>query len=160
MEGIFNAIRVITEQNDEESTLTEAVVFAAWHRIAGSELDRHTVPLEFGDNTLEIAVADRMWQAHLRQLSKQMLFRLNSIFRQPIVKRLEFTIDSGCFAEFASRSEDSELAINFEKRALNEIDETLKLSAESIEDPCLREKFLLAAGGCLARINRSTSAST
>lgn len=65
---------------------------AAWKHAAGDGLRDHAVPLSFNDHTLVVAVADATWQRQMQSLKGQLLFRINSILGQQLVKEVEFRI--------------------------------------------------------------------
>ena len=90
MEDLFRALPALLKEFDENETLREAVVFAAWRKIAGKSLAQHAVPFRLYQKHLIIAVANEMWKNHLESLSGQMIFKLNSLLRQAAVTFIEF----------------------------------------------------------------------
>ena len=139
-------------QEGKEEKLTEAVVFAAWRRVAGDGLREHAVPFRVFHQTIIIAVADENWKKHLEKLSGQMLFRLNGALGQQTVTFIEFRIDEKTVAAERERLHQ-EVTSQFERErtAMKNVPENVLKAAEKIDDDSLRRNFLLAAGSSLAR---------
>lgn len=127
-----------------------AVVFAVWKTAAGPELARRAVPVEFADGLLVIAVPDEAWRRNLESLSGQLLYKLNSAFDRPAVRRIEFTVDEAAVSIRADAG-SANVAEKSAKAALKNVPQEVKRAAAAIEDKALRRAFLLAAGGCLGR---------
>src|SRR5437773_11384047 len=131
MQDIFAALTALLKEHGDIDVVREAAAFAAWKKVAGESLSEHTSPVAFTENKLTIAVADRTWQRNLKELSAEMIFRINSIMGSSFVRFIEFTIDKSGVQEVktcgAERAE-------FELNALNEITDPLKESADSIQD--------------------------
>lgn len=152
MQDLFRALPKLLKEFEDTEEVREAVVFAAWRRIAGESLLEHTVPLRLYNKHLIIAVADKMWKRHLETLSGQMIFKLNSILNQPIVTFIEFRIDQETLE--TKRAEQRQKKLTDEELneiALDEITPQIRHSADAIADDNLRYQFLLAAGSCLVR---------
>lgn len=152
MEDLFRALPALLKEFDENETLLEAVIFAAWKRIAGKSLAEHAVPFRLFQKHLVIAVASLMWKRHLESLSGQMIFKLNSLLKQPAVTFIEFRIDEKTVLDAKShRTKNNLTPEQFEEMALDEVSTNLRSSADAIQDDNLRYQFLLAAGSCLVR---------
>ena len=155
MEGLFRTLPKLLKQFEETSEVRDAVVFAAWKKTSGKSLSRHTAPLELTEKTLVIAVSDSIWKSHLESLAGQMIFKINSIFKQVIVTFIEFRIDEQAVLANRKGIQETELSDEeLKKIALEEVSSELRRSSDSIEDDSLRSQFLLAAGSCLARKKR------
>jgi hypothetical protein len=151
MQDILSTLPMLLDQHNDKDDVRRSVIFAIWRRIAGDSLLEHAVPVSLDGTTLSVAVADRNWQRNLKELSREMLFRMNFIFGSPQVKRIEFVIDKNSLNKDAKESVDRDEA---EVQALSEITEPLRRAADVIDDDDLRRTFLLAAGSCLARERR------
>lgn len=152
MEDLFRALPALLKEFDENETLREAVVFAAWERAAGQSLAQHAVPFRLFQKHLIIAVASEMWKRHLELLSGQMIFKLNSLMRQAAVTFIEFRVDEKTVLEAKNKNGQNSLSVlEQEEIALDEVTPKMRASADAIEDDNLRYQFLLAAGSCLAR---------
>lgn len=152
MEALFRALPKLLKELDDNEAVREAVVFAAWRKIAGESLAEHTVPFRLFNKHLIIAVADKMWKRHLETLSGQMIFKLNSALGQAIVTFIEFRIDEQILeTERAKYRKNSMTDAEQTEIALEEVTPKLRHSADAIRDDNLRYQFLLAAGSCLAR---------
>jgi len=69
------------------------------------------------------------------------------------VSAIELTIDEA--AVLNGRKTSSASGIDFEVEAAKQISPELSRAADSIEDDALRRQFLVAAGKCLVRRERS-----
>jgi hypothetical protein len=152
MEDLFRALPALLKEFEENETLREAVVFAAWRRAAGPSLAENAVPFRLFQKHLVIAVASDMWKRHLESLSGQLIFQLNSLLRQAAVTFIEFRIDEKTVLQEKQKRSKNELSPEqLEEIALDEVSTKLRSSADAIKDDNLRYQFLLAAGSCLAR---------
>ena len=152
MEDLFRALPALLKEFDDNESLREAVVFAAWERAAGEGLAQHAVPFRLFQKHLIIAVASEMWKRHLEMLSGQMIFKLNSLMRQAAVTFIEFRVDEKTVLEAKNKNQQNSLSVlEQEEIALDEVTPKMRASADAIEDDNLRYQFLLAAGSCLAR---------
>ena len=89
----FSRSAELLKEFEDKEEVREAVVFAAWRKIAGESLSEHTVPFRLFNKHLIVAVADKMWKRHLETLSGQMIFKLNSVLGQAVVTFIEFRVD-------------------------------------------------------------------
>ncbi len=152
MNELFRALPGLLKQFDDNDNVREAVVFAAWRRVAGDSLNPHAIPLRLDNKHLSIAVASEMWKKHLQSLSGQMIFKLNSLLGQALVTYIEFRVDEKRIeTERAGRREKQISEAELEEIALNEVTPKMRRAADAIRDDNLRYQFLLAAGSCLAR---------
>jgi len=152
MEALFRQLPKLLKEFEDTEEVREAVVFAAWRRIAGEGLSEHTVPFRLFNKHLIIAVADKMWKRHLETLSGQMIFKLNSALGQAIVTFIEFRVDEATLAAERAKYHKSQMTDEEQREiALEEVTPKLRRSADAIKDDNLRYQFLLAAGSCLAR---------
>ncbi len=152
MEDFFRALPKILQETGEYEPLREQMIFAAWKRIAGESLQKHTQPARLDEKRLVVIVADDIWRRHLQSLSGQMIFKLNSLLASEAVTFIDFQIDSRAFQP--ARDEKERLARekeDFETQAKAEITPRMQLAADEIKDERLRELFLQAAGNCLVR---------
>lgn len=152
MNELSGALPALLKEFGGRAELREAVIFGAWRKIAGETLRDQTAPLRLDNKRLIVAVESEMWQRHLEALSGQMIFKLNSALSSAEVTFIEFVVDEKAVKEEFSRRagrrlSDEEAA----EAAAAEITEKLKRSAEVIGNEELRERFLAAAGMCLAR---------
>lgn len=152
MEDLFRALPKLLKEFENTEEVREAVVFAAWRRIAGESLSGHTIPFRLFKKHLIVAVADKTWKRHLETLSGQMIFKLNSVLGQAIVTFIEFRVEEAMLeAERAKHRKNLLTDEQLREIALNEVTPKLRHSADAITDDNLRYQFLLAAGSCLAR---------
>ncbi len=154
MQSIFRSMPAALNGFADADQGREAVVAACWKRAAGDRLAEHTVVLRFEGTRLYVAVANETWRRNIADLSAQMIFRLNSMLGTPVVRYIEFIVDEN--AVKASRKKDSagtKWRRRIENAAADEMTDSLKSSAEGIEDENLRKIFLRAAASSLGRRN-------
>lgn len=152
MEDLFRALPKLLKQFDDDENLREAVVFAAWRKIAGEILRKHAVPFKLTGKHLTVAVDDERRQKYLKDLSGQMIFKLNSALGQATVTFIEFKIDEQAVKN--ERQKQGIIPIDEEKEreaALEQITPQMRRAADMIKDDDLRYRFLLTAGSVLAR---------
>lgn len=152
MEDFFRALPKILQETGELEPLREQMIFAAWKRIAGESLQKHTRPVRLEEKRLFVVVGDEIWKKHLESLSGQMIFKLNSLLGEESVTFIEFQVDTHAFQpvrdEKERRAREKE---EFENEAKAEITPRMQMAADAIKDERLRELFLQAAGNCLVR---------
>ena len=152
MEALFRALPKLLKEFEDTEEVREAVVFAAWRRIAGESLSGHTIPFRLFNKHLIVHVADKTWKRHLETLSGQMIFKLNSALGQAIVTFIEFRIDADALRAERAKHHVNQMTDEQQREiALEEVTPKLRHSADAIKDDNLRYQFLLAAGSCLAR---------
>src|SRR3982750_2243836 len=135
MEHLFRALPAILSEAENNESVREAVVFAAWRRIAGDLLCEHTAPLELAEKKLTVAVINNMWKRHLEELSGQMLFQLNSALGSAAVTFIVFHIDEDFVRQNSVQAEKRKLPeIELEPEADPNITVELLLQSENIAD--------------------------
>jgi hypothetical protein len=156
MEDLFRTLPKLLKEIDDSDAVREAVVFAAWRRVAGKSLCEHSVPFRLFEKHLVVAVKDKMWKRHLeKELAGQMIFKLNSILGQPAVTFIEFRVDEETVLREAKQTRKINLSDEeLKKIALEELSPNLRFHADAIKDDNLRYQFLLAAGSSLAKKKR------
>ena len=156
MEDLFRALPALLKEFEDNDALREAVIFAAWRKIAGEGLREKAVPFRLYQKHLIIAVESEMWKRHLESLSGQMIFKINSALGQALVTFIEFRVD-----ETTIRDERRRLRKNLmdeeelREIALDKVTPKLRSAADAIKDDNLRYQFLLAAGSALAQKERN-----
>lgn len=152
MNELFRALPALLKQMEDNESLRQAVVFAAWRRIAGEGLREHAVPLRLFQKHLIVAVTSETWKRHLEHLSGQMIFKLNSTLEQPLVTFIEFRVDEETVLTERGKFPKGKIDREREREiALEQVTPQMRRAADSIKDENLRYQFLLAAGSCLAR---------
>ncbi len=156
MQDLFRTLPKLLKEFDDSEEVREAVVFAAWRKIAGKSLCEHSVPYSLINKHLIVSVKDKMWKRHLeKELAGQMIFKLNSILGQAEVTFIEFRIDEENVLKHKRAGRKLEISDEeIEEIALNEVSPKLRHRAGKIKDDNLRYQFLLAAGSCLAKKKR------
>jgi Protein of unknown function (DUF721). len=148
MEALFRSLPALLDALPDNENVREAVVFAAWRKIAGDQLGTHTAPVRFKENRLLVAVPDNSWKKNLASLSSQMIFKINTALNSPVVTYIEFIVDT---KKAGKAGIDKTVTTDDIATIASEITPELRQSAAIIEDEKLRHEFLLAAAICLAR---------
>jgi hypothetical protein len=152
MDDLFRALPALLKEFEDNENLREAVVFAAWRRIAGEALRTRSVAFRLHQKRLIVAVESETWRKHLEHLSGQMIFKINSVLGQPLVTYIEFRVNEEIIR--SERQKHSRHIIDEDKMremALEQVTPKLRRQADAIKDDNLRYQFLLAAGSALAR---------
>jgi hypothetical protein len=140
----------------EAEEVMEVAALVAWRRVAGEGLRAQAVPFRLYRKTLIVAVADVTWQKQLEAMSGQLLFGLNSLLGQAVVTYIEFRIDPKTVrAHRAVEQAQQTNPVEQERRALKSVSGEISVAADAIHDDDLRRRFLLAAGSCIDRRERS-----
>jgi hypothetical protein len=147
MEQLFGAIPSALGGLGPNAETDEALVFAAWTRCAGEPVCKRTVPLEFFENRLVVAVEDETWRRHLEELSPQMLVQINGSLGHGTLTFIEFRVD----AAKVKRARTVDKPSNDANANRPAVAASLVSAAEAIADPGLREQFLSTAAEYLAR---------
>lgn len=152
MEDLFRALPALLKQFDDNEPLRESVIFAAWRKIAGDGLRGHAVPFQLDQKRLIVAVENDRWQKYLKDLSGQMIFKVNSVLGQAMVTYIDFQVNQAAVEK--EREKSGRTKIDYEKEreaALEQITPKMRRAADAIKDDDLRYQFLLTAGTLLAR---------
>ena len=148
MERLIKTLPAILKASGAPDEVAEAACVAAWKHAVGEGLSSHAVPVQLQNSTLVVAVADNIWKKQLEQMRGQLLFRLNSVLGQALVKSIELQVDPHRIeltrAKPSGTSKYNEL--NYEVPA------ELLTAAAAIEDVDLRRAFLGAATSCVKRL--------
>jgi len=153
MERLIKTLPAILKASGAPDEVAEAACISAWKHAVGEGLSSHAVPVQLQNSTLVIAVADNIWKRQLEQMRGQLLFRLNSVLGQTLVKSIELRVDpiriETARAKPSGTNKDEEL--NYEVPA------ELLSAAAAIEDVDLRRAFLGAATSCVKRLENPQS---
>jgi hypothetical protein len=151
MEDLMRSLPKLLRVIGESEEIAEAAAFAAWRNIAGPSLLNNAAPFRLYRKTLVVAVTDASWQKQLEAMSGQLIFRLNSALGQAMVTFLEFRVDHKTVKAERASMKGHEKKREGEPRAIRPAPGEVLAAAQSIRDPDLRDRFLLAAGSCLER---------
>ncbi|MCB1026007.1 MAG: DUF721 domain-containing protein [Acidobacteria bacterium] len=155
MKDLFRMLPQIMEKSGNSVEFQQAIVFGAWRKAAGESLANHTFPKRLRGKKLTICVADGTWKRHLESLAGQMIFSINSIIGNAAITFIEFQIDEKRFErEMGISTAIKPSTAESQDVAMDELSAQLRKSARAITDGDLRDQFLRAAAGCLARKKR------
>ena len=151
MDNLIKSLPAILKASGASEEVAEAACLAAWKHAVGEGLSGHAVPVQLQNHTLVVAVADAIWQKQLEHMRGQLLYRVNSVLGQPLVKSIELRIDPRRVG----------LALATQASTARGLDASYKVPAElltaaaGIEDADLRRAFLGAATSCVKRKENS-----
>ena len=151
MDNLIKTFPAILKAAGASEEVAEAACIAAWKHIVGEGLSNFTLPVQLQNKKLVVLVEDNIWQRQLEQMRGQLLFRLNALLGQPLVKSIELRIDPKTLAKARGTSEGSR-----KERPDYKIPEELVTAAAGIEDAELRRAFLGAATSCIRRIEKGS----
>ena len=151
MDKLINTLPAILKASGASDEIVEAACVAAWKHAVGEGLSSHAVPVRLQNSTLQLAVADNIWKRQLEQMRGQLLFRLNKVLGQQLIKLIEIEIDP-------LRIKQQLAATTVAKQHPDyDIPAELISSAAGIADAGLRRAFLGAAASCVNRIENPQS---
>ena len=105
MDNLIKTLPAILAAAGASEEVAEAACIAAWKHIVGEALGNHAVPVQLQNKKLVVVVEDNIWQRQLEQMRGQLLFRLNSLLGQTLVKSIELRIDPKTLAKVRARPE-------------------------------------------------------
>ncbi|HEU0253597.1 MAG TPA: DUF721 domain-containing protein [Pyrinomonadaceae bacterium] len=153
MNQLIKSLPQVLRASGNSPEVVEAAANAAWKFAVGDGLKDHAAPTKLEDGRLTVSVSDAIWQKQLHLMRGSLLFRLNSMLGQPLVRELEFVIDP----ELAKAREETETET--EQPLDNEVPLELWSAANAIQDKELRKRFLKTATISLRRKNRDADKS-
>ena len=153
MDKLIKTLPAILKASGDSEEIAEAACLAAWKHAVGEGLSSHAVPVQLQNHTLVAVVADAIWKKQLEHMRGQLLFRLNSVLGQALVKSIELRIDPKRveLARATHSSTRKGLDANYKVPA------ELLTAAAGIEDVDLRRAFLGAATSCVKRLENPNS---
>ena len=153
MDKLINTLPAILRASNNAEEVSEAACIAAWKHAIGEGLRTIALPVRFSVDTLVVAVEHEAVKTQLDRMRGQLLFRLNSVLGQPLVKSIDIRLDPSAFA--AKVSEAKSAGGNRDAIPVD-----LLYAASAIEDTELRNAFLGAATSCVNRLEKSQSETT
>lgn len=148
MNAIFRTLPGVLDAIDASAEARTAFVFAAWRRVAGSQLNDRTRPVALDGRQLLVAVSDKAWQRNLESLAPQLLFKLNALLGTSLVDRIEFRISPERLEDSERRNAGKQ---STEKPSEETITPDLEAALSTIADEALRRTVAKAAANCLSR---------
>jgi hypothetical protein len=149
MDRLIKTLPAILKASGAPEEVAEAACVAAWKHAVGEGLSSHAVPVQLQNSALVVAVADNVWKKQLEHMRGQLLFRLNSVLGQALVKSIELRVDPKRIEQArpqARAAKDNDVNYKVPAELLN--------AAASIEDVDLRRAFLGAATSCVKRLEK------
>ena len=152
MDKLIKTLPAILQASVASEEVAEAACVAAWKHAVGEGLISHAVPVQLQNKTLVIVVEDDIWKRQLEQIRGQLLFRLNAVLGQALVKSIELRIDP----KKLSKVRRPEVTTDRRREYLNdEVPAEVLSAAAGIKDVELRRAFLGAATSCIKRLEKS-----
>lgn len=152
MNQLIKSLPQVLRASGNSTEVVEAAAIAAWKFAAGDGLKDHAVPSKLEEGKLTVSVSDAIWQRQLHLMRGQLLFRVNSILGQPLVRELVFVIDP----KLAKTREDQQAN---QEPLDNEVPLELWSAANAIQDKELRRRFMKTATISLKRRDRDANKS-
>jgi hypothetical protein len=153
MDRLIKTLPAILKASGAPDEVAEAACIAAWKHAVGEGLSSHAIPVQLQNSTLVVVVADNVWQKQLEHMRGQLLFRLNSVLGQPLVKSIELRVDPKRIELARARPASTSKGQNADYK----IPAELLNAAAGIEDVELRRAFLGAATSCVKRLENPQS---
>ena len=147
MEELIKTLPAILRSIGDDPEVATAATITAWRRAAGDGLRQHAVPVALNNGVLVVAVADAVWQKHMRPMLKELIYKTNTILGQPLVKQVDLSVDAKMVNPRRTMSTD---------RTAHEVPAEIASAADAIGDATLREKFIRAATDTLSRRQRES----
>lgn len=155
MDKLIQTLPAILKAAGASPEVAEAACIAAWKHAVGEGLRSHAVPVQLQDQMLIVVVADEIWKRQLEPMRGQLLFRLNSVLGQALVKSVELRVDPKRLARVSDRETNESKG---KDRARDyQVPFELLSAAAAIEDVELRRAFLGAATSCVRRLEEPES---
>jgi hypothetical protein len=151
MDALFRTLPGLFDAVEGSAEVREAVIFAAWRRIAGEQISDRTAPIAVEGKRLIVAVADKTWKRNLEALSSQLLFKLNAVLGSSLVKFIEFRIEPASISHEHLKPESETDRNEADRIALTNLGPDVARPAALIKDKAMRRTFMLAAANCLSR---------
>lgn len=145
MDELIKSLPVVLRAIGSSTEVAEAAALAAWKYATGRGLQSHAVATRLESQILIVEVRDPIWQKQLETMKNELLFRVNSVLGQRLVKDIELRVNPQ--AVMVTHSEGS----GTEEIPDNEVPIELWSAANAIQDKQLRQKFLRAAVASLKR---------
>ncbi len=145
MDDLIKSLPTVLRAVGQSPEVAEAAALAAWKHATGEGLQSHAIPIRLESNILIVEVRDAIWQKQLGTMKEQLLFRVNSVLGQPLVKNIELRVNPKAFTVTHPKEPASNELLD------NEVPIDLWSAASSIQDKQLRQKFLKAAMATLKR---------
>jgi hypothetical protein len=152
MDRLIKTLPAILQAAGAAEEVVEAACVAAWKHAVGERLSVHAVPVKFQNQTLVIVVEDNIWKKQLGQMLGQLVFRLNSVLGQPLVKSIELRTDPETLEKLRASEEKPMKGEQFEYK----VPADLLAAAAAITDVDLRRAFLGAASSCVRRLENKS----
>ena len=147
MERFIKSLPAILKASGAPQEVAEVACITAWKHAVGEGLSSHAVPVHLQNSTLVIAVADNIWKKQLEHMRGQLLFKLNSVLGQALVKSIELRVDPQKIELARAKT----LVTSRDKKSDHPVPAELLTAAAAIEDADLRRAFLGAATSCVRR---------
>jgi hypothetical protein len=145
MDELIKSLPTVLRAVGSSPEVASAAALAAWKHGVGAGLQNHAVAVKLDANILIVEVRDSIWQKQLATMKEHLLFRVNSVLGQPIVKDIELRVNPKAF--IVTQKKESEPIDDLD----NQVPFDLLSAASAIQDKELRQKFLRAAMATLKR---------
>ncbi len=153
MEELFGTIAGLLKTLPEQHEFRRAMVFATWRRIGGGKVTENSLPIEFDNGHLTVAVTNETWRRQLGSLSKEFVYKLNQTLGWNTIRSIVYVVDGSSFTNFHKGRDEIPATITFSESAVDVPE--ISRQAAVIIDTELRQKFIAAATSSLAYKKRN-----
>lgn len=139
MEKIGTILGETLENSGFKKRLMEAQIFLNYSRLVGEKIARISKPTFFRNSTLFIGVESPVWAHQLHFLKKDIMDKLNMLFKEPLVKDIKFQVSH------IERDKCCDAIKRDKVKTVLIPDKTMKMIyniSSEIEDEELRKKFI------------------
>src|SRR5690242_19094673 len=133
MDELIKSSPTVLRSIGSSQEVAEAAALVAWKHAVGEGLQNHAVATKLDAGTLIVEVRDASWQKQLRTMKEQLLFRVNSVLGQAIVKEIELRVNpKAVIVTHPKKNESRDIPDN-------EVPSDLLSAASAIQDKQLRQ---------------------
>ena len=150
MDDLLRSFPTLLKFLGAEAAAVEQLVFVAWRRSVDGALAKNVVPVRWDGTRLFAAVPNETWRRQLSDLGPAMANRLNAALGGRFVSYVEFRVDPAAVRSARTIVEETEKMRSVAPKSEDLPEELLNASLAIADEP-LRQLFLAAAGGSLAR---------
>ncbi len=136
MRRVTDQLGELLESLNCDPEFYERLLFALWRRALGNELAFRSKPVHYSEGVLKVATANEAWRNQLDQMREEIIRKMNSILRKPLLCRIDLIVDESL--------EQCALDKSVEHLEISQVDLIRSLGQEvsAIQDPELRKLFV------------------
>lgn len=140
MFGLANSLPTIRAIIGRSTEADLSLAKAAWRSVAGDLLADRTKIVGLERDLLTVAVDSKIWQRNLLEHRRELLFKMNTVLGEKLIKEIEFVEQPELFANNSIHGNANETEL-----ASHGLSDELVEKLEKIADPALRSQVMSAA---------------